>query len=102
MDHPALSPLSSLFLAEKTCTPRLLEATYYLALRDGSWKFIPGLGSGGFISTPHTREPGPGDPEGQLYHLGRDPAEQNNLYDERLEVVKRFMDRVRRYRRQQP
>jgi hypothetical protein len=80
----------------------LLEATYYLALRDGSWKFIPGLGSGGFISTPHTREPGPGDPEGQLYHLGRDPAEQNNLYDERPEVVKRFMDRVRRYRRQQP
>ena len=80
----------------------VFQATYYLALRDGPWKFIPGLGSGGFISTPNTREPGPGDPAGQLYHLGRDPEEQNNLYDERPEVVERFQSRLQTYRRQQP
>ena len=80
----------------------VFQATYYLALRDGPWKFIPGLGSGGFISTPHTREPGPGGPAGQLYHLGRDPGEQNNLYEERPKVVGRFQNRLHQYRRQQP
>ena len=93
------------FTAERDSIDRggsVFQATYYLALRDGPWKFIPGLGSGGFISTPNTREPGPGDPEGQLYHLRRDPGEQNNLYDERPEVVERFQNRLQQYRRQQP
>lgn len=80
----------------------VFESIHYLVVRDGPWKLIPGLGSGGFISTPHTREPGPGDPKGQLYHLGRDPAEQNNLYEEHPQVVERLMKRVRRYRQQQP
>jgi len=80
----------------------VFQATYYLALRDGPWKFIPGLGSGGFISTPNTREPGPGEPAGQLYHLERDPGETNNLYDERPEVVERFRTQLQQYRRQQP
>lgn len=72
-----------------------------LTVRDGPWKLIPGLGSGGFTS-PRTRTPGPDDPEGQLYYLGNDPAEQNNLYDERPEVVERLTDQLRRYRRQRP
>lgn len=80
----------------------VFESIHYVTIRDGPWKLIPGLGSGGFISTPPTREPGPADPTGQLYHLGRDPAEETNLYDERPDVVQRLMDRVDKYRKQQP
>lgn len=79
----------------------VIKSPAYLAVRDGPWKLIPGLGSGGFTS-PRTRAPGPDDPKGQLYHLGNDPAEQNNLYDERPEVVERLTDQLRRYRRQRP
>lgn len=109
---PALSPDSTdghnarpVFTAERDSIERdgaVFQSTYYLAVRDGPWKLIPGLGSGGFISTPNTRAPDPGEPDGQLYHLGNDPAEQNNLYDERPEVVERLMNQLRRYRQQQP
>ncbi len=79
----------------------VINSLSYLTVRDGPWKLIPGLGSGGFTS-PRTRTPGPDDPKGQLYHLGNDPAEQNNLYDERPEVVERLTDQLRRYRQQRP
>ncbi|MEF8796841.1 MAG: arylsulfatase [Salinivenus sp.] len=79
----------------------VIQSLQYLAVRDGPWKLIPGLGSGGF-SSPATRTPGADEPTGQLYHLGRDPAEQNNLYDERPEVVERLTKQLRRYRRQRP
>jgi arylsulfatase A-like enzyme len=79
----------------------VIQSLQYLAVRDGPWKLIPGLGSGGF-SSPATRPPGPDEPSGQLYHLGRDPAEQNNLYDERSEVVERLTEQLRQYRRQRP
>jgi len=97
--------LQPVFTATKDSVARdgaVIQSTYYLAVRDGPWKLIPGLGSGGFITEPNTREPGPGEPEGQLYHLGKDPGEQNNLYDERPEVVERLRDQLRRYRQQQP
>lgn len=80
----------------------VFQGVYYKAVRDGPWKLIPGLGRGGFISTPDTREPGPGEPEGQLYHLGDDPGEQSNLYDERPEVLDRLREHLRRYRKQEP
>lgn len=80
----------------------VVETTHYLTVREQSWKLIPGLGSGGFISSPPTREPGPDEPGGQLYDLEDDPAEQNNLYEERPDVVKRLMDQLQRYRQQKP
>ncbi len=49
------------------------------AIRDGNWKMIEGLGSGGF-SEPKNPKPGPGDPEGQLYNMKNDPKEKNNQY----------------------
>jgi arylsulfatase A-like enzyme len=97
--------LRPIFMADRDSVARngaVIQSTYYLAVRDGPWKLIPGLGSGGFITEPNTREPEPGEPEGQLYHLGRDPGEQNNLYSERPEVVERLRDQLRRYRKQQP
>jgi len=66
-----------------------------LTLREGDWKFISALGSGGF-SPPQKQSPTPGGPIGQLYHLGRDPGEQNNLWQQEPEVVARLSARVKR------
>lgn len=60
-----------------------------MTIRDGDWKLITGLGSGGF-TRPGFIKPGPGDPAGQLYHLGKDRGEQNNLYDQHPEIVARL------------
>ncbi len=65
-----------------------------LTLREGDWKFISALGSGGF-SPPNKQAPTPGGPTGQLYHLGRDPGEQNNLWQQEPEVVARLSARLK-------
>ncbi|MDE0959991.1 MAG: arylsulfatase [Planctomycetota bacterium] len=67
------------------------------ALRSGAWKWIEGLGSGGFTS-PRQVKPEPGGPIGQLYHLLDDPSEQINLATQEPAVVERLqrhLDRIR-------
>ncbi len=74
------------------------------AVREGPWKLIRGLGSGGF-SQPRLVEPKPGEPAGQLYHLERDPGESVNLYQKHPEVVarlERLLEDVRRTGRSRP
>lgn len=61
----------------------------------GPWKLIDGLGSGGF-SQPSRVQPGPGDPEGQLYNLDADPAETNNLFAEQPQIVERLRAEMHR------
>lgn len=57
-----------------------------MVIRNGDWKLITGLGSGGF-SPPTTVQPKPGEATGQLYHLANDPSEQNNLYEKHPKIV---------------
>ena len=59
------------------------------AIRQGAWKLIQGLGSGGF-SSPQTLEPSLDGPKGQLYNLDDDPSETNNLYLEQPECVEQL------------
>lgn len=59
------------------------------AIRDGDWKFIDGLGSGGFTK-PRTIKPTPGGPKGQLYNMATDPIESENLYLKHPEIVARL------------
>lgn len=59
------------------------------AIRDGDWKLIPQLGSGGF-SIPRKEKPEPGGPKGQLYNLAEDPSETTNLYLKHPEIVARL------------
>lgn len=48
-----------------------------LGIRDGEWKWVEGLGSGGF-SAPVAETPQPGGPQGQLYNMRTDPSEKEN------------------------
>ena len=57
------------------------------AIRRGDWKLILGLGTGGFTEPWGKIEPKEGEPAGQLYHLGNDLAEQDNVYLQHPEVV---------------
>jgi len=59
-------------------------------VRQGRWKLITHLGSGGF-SKPKRVQPEPGGPEGQLYDLEKDIGERHNLWQERPEIVRRLM-----------
>ncbi len=61
-----------------------------MTVRDGDWKLIAGLGSGGF-SRPSKIKPGKNSPAGQLYHLKNDPAESKNLYKQRPEIVEKML-----------
>jgi len=53
------------------------------------WKLIEGLGSGGFTQ-PRQLTPEPGGAVGQLYELVADPAETNDLYLDRPDIVERL------------
>jgi arylsulfatase A len=66
-----------------------------MTIRSGKWKFIDGLGSGGF-SQPSSVRPGTGDPTGQLYDLDTDPAETRNLYAEHPDIVERLRAEMHR------
>lgn len=68
-----------------------------LAIRQGKWKLIPSLGSGGF-SQPAAIVPKPGEPAGQLYDLEKDPGELNNVYAQQPQVVERLTALLRRVR----
>ena len=68
------------------------------AIRDKEWKYIEGLGSGGF-SEPKNPKPGPGDPTAQLYNLKDDPLEKENLFTklpEQVKIMQEKLDRIRK------
>ena len=68
-------------------------------IRQGKWKLILGLGSGGF-STPKSYKPKPGEPEGQLYNMEDDLAETMNLWSKHPEIVERLTTLLEKYKRQ--
>ena len=65
------------------------------ALRKGKWKFIDGVGSGGWSGK------GDGLP-GQLYDMEADPTEKNNLYHdaEHQQILGELRDLLEQYKRQ--
>jgi arylsulfatase A len=68
-------------------------------IREGSWKLVLGLGSGGF-SVPKFIKPTPGGPQGQLYNLKDDPGETTNLWLEKPEMVRKLSALLERYQNQ--
>jgi hypothetical protein len=69
------------------------------ALRQGSWKLVLGHGSGGF-TRPRREEPPPDGPPGRLYHLDENPAETDDYWTERPDVVANLTGLLERYQRQ--
>jgi len=63
------------------------------AIRQGQWKLILGRGSGGWDG-----KGSPTDPEGQLYDMEKNPAETNNLYTQRPEIVERLTALLEKYK----
>ena len=64
-----------------------------MMIREGKWKLIDQLGSGGF-SSPKRVRPEKGGPKGQLYDLSSDPSEKTNLWSEYPELVQRLSKRL--------
>lgn len=60
-----------------------------LAIKKDGWKYVDGLGSGGFTE-PGLLKPVKGGPLGQLYNLKNDPLEKDNLYLQYPERVKQL------------
>jgi arylsulfatase A-like enzyme len=69
------------------------------SIRQGDWKLCVGLGSGGF-SVPQTAMPKPGEAAGQLYNIVKDPAESNNLFLQRADVVGWLSALLQKYQRE--
>jgi len=55
-------------------------------VRKGKWKYIDGLGSGGF-SKPKKVKPQPGEPTAQLYDLQSDIGETKNVFADHPEII---------------
>ena len=96
--------LVSLFRGEQPTAP-VREATVHhsgdgmFAIRQGAWKGIFHLGSGGF-SSPKTEQTAQGGPDGQLYHLEEDPGETRNKWLEKPDIVMRLKELLARYQRE--
>ncbi len=63
------------------------------AVRAGDWKLIFGKGSGGFTKFTPPKDA----PAGQLFNLADDPAEKQNLYEQRPEIVERLTGLKEKY-----
>lgn len=70
-----------------------LSGSGKLAIKQGDWKFIDGLGSCGF-SFPNQVKPVKNGPTGQLYHIATDTLESNNLFLHYPEQVKKIQSRL--------
>jgi arylsulfatase A-like enzyme len=69
------------------------------SIRQGEWKLALGLGSGGF-SEPKQVEARPGEAQGQLFNLKRDPGESENLWLKETAVVRRLSALLEKYQRE--
>lgn len=69
-----------------------------MTARQGPWKLITQLGSGGF-SKPKRIKPTPGGPVGQLYNLDEDIGEVHNLYNQKPEIVAKISEELKSIQR---
>ncbi len=67
------------------------------AIRQGRWKLITHLGSGGWTQ-PRNEKPQPGGPKGQLYDMEADLAEQRNLWLDQPDIVRRLTALLDKYK----
>jgi arylsulfatase A-like enzyme len=73
-----------------------VSARNVLSIRQGPWKLIDALGSGGFSRPSRVKPEGDG-PRGQLYNLADDPGETRNVWNEQPEIVERLTNLLQKY-----
>ena len=101
--------LSDLFLEKKASLDSGREpireaivhhsSTGKFAIRQGKWKMIPQLGSGGWTQ-PVNVKPEMNNPEGQLYDLFADPGESDNLWEKHPDVVEQLSKLLEKYKKE--
>jgi arylsulfatase A-like enzyme len=69
------------------------------SIRQGGWKLILDNKTSGGWMAPAGKPPVPGSP-GQLYNLGEDPREQNDLWEKYPEIVTRLTELLDKYKRE--
>jgi arylsulfatase A len=69
------------------------SASRFYSLREGGWKYIDGLGSGGF-SHPTRLTPEKNGPKSQLYNLNDDPLESQNLFFKHPDKVRELSSKL--------
>lgn len=67
------------------------------AIRQGQWKMIPQLGSGGWTK-PLSINAGDSVVQGQLYNLEQDPKESNNLWVKHPEIIEQLQSLLEQYK----
>ena len=73
-----------------------LSSRGFLSIRQGDWKYINNLGSGGFTQPSKIKATRSG-PKGQLFHLGNDPGEKVDLYKadpKRAAQMSRLLEKI--------
>ena len=76
-----------------------------LSIIYGNWKYINGMGTGGFTEKIIGKFPNilpRNEYVGQLYNLSEDIGERNNLYDKNPEKVKELSDMLAKYMKNPP
>jgi arylsulfatase A-like enzyme len=82
--------------SKPTCPSMIHQSSggmYSIRMDDG-WKFIDGLGSGGFTA-PTKKDPVPNGPTGQLYQTQRDSLESKNLFLQYPEIVTKLQKELK-------
>ena len=69
------------------------SASGMFGIRQGDWKLIEGLGSGGFTMLRFEKQE-VGGPKYQLYNIKTDPLEQVNLYLQYPEIAKKLYEKL--------
>jgi len=69
------------------------------SIRQSKWKLILDTKTSGGWVRPRGEKPQSGTP-GQLYNLQEDPYEQNDLWDEHPQIVKRLAKLLKKYKKQ--
>lgn len=81
----------------------LREATVHhsvngsFAIRKGKWKMIPQKGNGGWTHAQSVKK-AVDEPDGQLFNMDTDPAENNNLWEQHPEIVKELTELLEKYK----
>jgi len=96
-DSVSFLPALRQYVDRSYCRVEMAQHHSGQVYREGDWKLIRHLGSGGFTKPSKVPREANG-PAGQLYNLANDPAEQENLWQSRSGVVERLSEKLDRVR----